>query len=62
MSARQGFFTNPHGIRADKDDNIWCIDNGAHQVYKFTRDGKLLMTLGVKGEPGEDDKQFRSRE
>jgi len=25
----KGFFTNPHGIRADKDDNIWCVDNGA---------------------------------
>jgi len=56
----KGFFTNPHGIRADKDDNIWCVDNGAHQVYKFSRDGKLLMTLGVKGQPGEDDKHFRS--
>jgi len=56
----KGFFTNPHGIRADKDDNVWCIDNGAHQVYKFSRDGKLLMTLGVKGQPGEDETHFRS--
>jgi DNA-binding beta-propeller fold protein YncE len=56
----KGMFVNPHGIRADKDDNIWCIDNGAHQVLKFTREGKLLLTLGVKGEPGADDKHFRS--
>src|SRR5882762_249039 len=54
----RGFFGNPHGIRADKDDNIWCVDNGNHQVYKFTHDGKLLMTLGVKSKPGTDDKTF----
>jgi DNA-binding beta-propeller fold protein YncE len=56
----KGFFTNPHGIRADKDGNIWCVDNGAHQVYKFTPKGELLLTLGVKGQPGTDDKHFRS--
>jgi DNA-binding beta-propeller fold protein YncE len=48
----------PHGIRADKDDNIWCIDRDNHQVYKFTRDGKLLMTLGIKGKAGTDEQTF----
>ena len=56
----KGFFTNPHSVRVDKDDNLWFVDNGAHQVYKFTRKGELLMTLGVKGQAGEDDKHFRS--
>jgi DNA-binding beta-propeller fold protein YncE len=56
----KGFFTNPHGIRADRDGNIWCVDNGAHQVYKFSRTGELLLTLGEKGKPGEDDRRFRS--
>jgi len=42
---------HPHGIRADKDDNIWCVDNGNHQVYKFTRDGKLLLTLESRAKP-----------
>jgi DNA-binding beta-propeller fold protein YncE len=51
-------FGNPHGIRADKDDNIWCVDNGNHQVYKFTREGKLLLALGIKGKTGTDDKTF----
>ena len=54
----QGFFGNPHGIRADKEDNIWCIDNGNQQVYKFTRDGKLLQTWGIKGQAGTDEKTF----
>ena len=54
----RGMFGRPHGIRADKDDNIWCVDDGGHQVFKFTREGKLLQSWGVKGEPGTDDKHF----
>ncbi len=51
-------FGNEHGLRVDRDDNIWITDNGNHQVMKFTREGKLLLTLGVRGESGEDDKHF----
>jgi DNA-binding beta-propeller fold protein YncE len=54
----RGMFGNPHAIRADKDNNIWVTDNGDHQVMKFTREGKLLMTLGIKGKSGADDKTF----
>ena len=54
----RGFFGNPHGLRADKDDNIWAVDNGNHQVYKFTREGKLLQSWGTKGQTGTDDKTF----
>ena len=51
-------FGNEHGLRVDRDDNVWITDNGNHQVMKFTREGKLLLTLGVRGESGEDDKHF----
>jgi DNA-binding beta-propeller fold protein YncE len=54
----RGFFGNPHGLRANKDDTIWAVDNGNHQVYKFTREGKLLQTWGAKGQTGTDDKTF----
>ena len=54
----RNFFGNPHGIRVDKDGNVWCVDNGNQQVYKFTRDGKLLLTLGTKGEIGTDETHF----
>jgi DNA-binding beta-propeller fold protein YncE len=54
----KGMVGNAHGIRCDRDGNIWTVDNGNHQVMKFTRDGKLLLTLGTKGEKGEDDKHF----
>jgi DNA-binding beta-propeller fold protein YncE len=52
------FFGNPHGIRVDKDGNVWCVDNGNQQVYKFTREGKLLQTWGTKGETGNDKTHF----
>ena len=54
----RNFFGNPHGIRVDKDGNVWCVDNGNHQVYKFTREGKLLQTWGTKGETGAVEKHF----
>src|SRR2546428_881916 len=54
------FFGNPHGLRVDKDDNVWAVDNKNHQVYKFTRDGKLLQTWGIKGQSGTDDKTFNA--
>ena len=49
-----GTFKNPHQIRFDRDGNLWAADNGYHIVRKFTRDGQLLLTIGTKDQPGED--------
>jgi sugar lactone lactonase YvrE len=54
----KGMFGNPHAIRVDSANNVWITDNGDHQVMKFTREGKLMMTLGIKGKSGADDKTF----
>jgi DNA-binding beta-propeller fold protein YncE len=54
----RGMFGNPHGMRIDAAGNVWVTDNGDHQVMQFTRDGKLLLTLGVKGKAATDDKTF----
>src|SRR5260370_41594369 len=54
----KGLFGNPHGMRVDKAGFVWVTDNGDHQVMKFTRDGELLMKLGIKGKAGTDDKTF----
>lgn len=48
----KSMFGNPHGMRIAPDGTLWVTDNGDHQVFQFTRDGKLLRTLGVKGKPG----------
>jgi hypothetical protein len=53
-----GMFTNPHGCRFDPNGNLWLVDNGDHRVMKFTAEGKLLATYGVKGEAGEDSTHF----
>ena len=54
----KGMFARPHGLRTDRDGNIWASDDGGHQVFKFTRDGKLLQTLGMEGVAGSDAKTF----
>ncbi len=38
--------------------NVWVVDDIHHQVFKFTNDGKLLMT-GRAGRTGNDDKHFK---
>lgn len=54
----RGLFGRRHGIRVDPEDNVWVTDYGDHQVMKFTKEGRLLLTLGVKGEPAEDERHF----
>ena len=67
-----GMFVLPHGIFADKDGDVWVTDGvggGAtpddvgkhgkgHQVFKFSPDGKVLMTLGKAGVPGDGPDTF----
>jgi sugar lactone lactonase YvrE len=61
-----GMFILPHGIFADRDGNVWVTDGvggggtpddtgkhgKGHQIFKFSPDGKVLMTLGKAGVPG----------
>jgi sugar lactone lactonase YvrE len=59
----QGMFVFPHGAFVDKDGNFWATDSrgGAgkgHQVFKFSGDGKLLMTLGKAGVAGNGHDTF----
>ncbi len=67
-----GLFVLPHGIFADKDGNVWVTDGigggttsddagkhgKGHQVFKFSPDGKVLMTLGKAGVPGDSPDTF----
>ena len=47
----QGVFTNPHGASIGPDDSLYLTDNGDHTVRKFTPEGKLLLQIGVPGQP-----------
>ena len=49
----QGLFTRTHGIRIERNGDIWVTDVGAHVVVKLNPQGQVILTLGTKGEPGE---------
>ena len=56
-------FAWPHGIRVDRFGYLWITDGQARngigqQVFKYSLDGKLLMTLGTKGVRGEGPDTF----
>jgi DNA-binding beta-propeller fold protein YncE len=53
-----GMFVSPHKLTVDKDGNLWMADNGAHQVFKLSQDGKILLTLGKKGVAGKGNDEF----
>ena len=57
----EGLFTRSHGIRIDKDGNIWATDVGAHTVMKLSPQGQVLLTLGTKGKAGEWNEAAQSR-
>lgn len=46
-----------HGLRLDRDENVWVTDIGNHRVFKFDPQGKLLLALGT-GQPGDAPDQF----
>jgi DNA-binding beta-propeller fold protein YncE len=59
----EGMFVWTHGIRVDRDGYIWITDGRAEngrgqQVFKFDRDGKVLLTLGTKGVGGVTETTF----
>jgi DNA-binding beta-propeller fold protein YncE len=47
-----------HGLHIDPWDNVWITDVGRHLLMKFSPEGALLLTLGVDGESGCDDRRF----
>jgi hypothetical protein len=47
----EGVFKRAHGLHIDRDDHLYCTDDGDHSVRKCTTDGKILLTLGVPGKP-----------
>ena len=51
-SLGQGIFKDPHGLRIDRQDNIWTTDLVSHLVIKMSPDGHVLMVLGENGTSG----------
>ncbi len=60
-----GLFVTPHGIHVDSDGNVWVTDfagneagTKGHQVFKFSPEGEVLLTLGTAGQPGSGPNQL----
>jgi len=58
-----GIFVFPHGLHVDREGNVWVTDGlgkdgKGHQVFKFSPDGKVLMTLGKAGVAGNATDEF----
>ena len=56
-------FVQPHGMTIAPDGSIWVTDaqgkdGKGHQVFKFSPNGKILMTLGKAGVAGEGPDMF----
>ena len=47
-----------HHIKIDGAGNVWVADIGYHTVQKYTPEGKLLQTLGTRGQAGRDASHF----
>jgi sugar lactone lactonase YvrE len=59
----QQMFVFPHGATVDNEGNLWVTDaRGAdgkgQQVFKFSADGRVLMTLGKAGVGGSGPDTF----
>ena len=60
-----GLLLFPHGLHVDRDGNVWVTDGlgkdgKGHQVFKFSPDGKVLMTLGKAGVAGNGPDEFNA--
>ena len=44
-------FTNPHGAHMGPDDHLYLTDDKGHVVRKCTREGKVVLTIGVPNKP-----------
>ena len=51
-------FAMPHGLTIDDHDNVWLTDVSLQQIYKFSPDGHLLLTIGERGIAGNDASHF----
>jgi len=58
-----GTVNDPHGFHVDREGNVWVSDTVGYggkgqTVTKFSKDGKVLMTLGTPGAGGTDPGQL----
>ena len=58
-----GMFEFPHAIIIDQWGYVWLVDRNMGQIFKLTKDGELVMTIGEYGfrsDTGADNTAFDS--
>jgi DNA-binding beta-propeller fold protein YncE len=53
-----GVFVMPHGLSIDPEGKVWVTDTGLEQVFRFSSEGTLELTLGEKGVTKQDAAHF----
>lgn len=53
-----GQFVRPHGLKFDRDGNLWVSDDQGHVVVKLDSAGRVRMVLGRKNNKGETKDLF----
>jgi hypothetical protein len=51
------FVSYAHGLRVSPDGFVWITDKRGEQVFKFTPEGEMLMSLGQKGVVGDNNSE-----
>ena len=51
-------FALPHSISVDRHNNVWITDVALNRVFKFSPEGRVLLTLGERGMAGETPFRF----
>jgi sugar lactone lactonase YvrE len=54
----EGLLETPHQLKLDRHGNVWLADSGSHVILHCTPQGKVIRTLGTRGEPGCDEHHF----
>ena len=51
-----------HTVYVDHKDNVWVSNDDSHVIYKFTRAGNHLLTIGTHGKTnGSNDRELLGR-
>jgi sugar lactone lactonase YvrE len=53
-----GQFIMPHGLSIDPDGKVWITDVAYEQVFRFSPEGVLELTLGERGVTAQDSAHF----
>ena len=55
----EGLIQRAHGLRIDRDNNVWLTDVAAHVVLRLNAQGRVTLVLGAQGMAGDFHPAFK---